>query len=357
MDQVMVVGAAWVHDLNPFAVRFTPGFGIRWYGLAYVAGFVVAWWMLGRLAKRGLILLKPEAIADAVLFLVIGVMVGGRLGYCLVYRPELMTEFTGSFPFWGVLDLMSGGMASHGGIVGVVVACWAIARANRVPMRHVMDCVACVAPVGIFFGRVANFVNGELLGRIAALPGADGPWWSVRYPQEILERFEASGRTKDQTARLELLLERFARMEETTLAPAADRVIRAIQQGDRALREEIAPLLSSRHPSQVYQAVAEGLVVLAVVWWVWRRPRKPGVVSAAFLVAYGVGRVATEFIRLPDAHFGSAGQIAGLSRGQWLSVGMVAAGVALWVVSARSASALVGGWSGAKRQHADRPVA
>lgn len=350
--------AAWVHTIDPFALRFTPTFGIRWYGLAYVAGFIAAWWLLVRLGKRGLILLKPEAVADAVLLLVLGVMVGGRLGYCLVYRPSLLTDFSGSFPFWGALDVMSGGMASHGGVVGVVIAGWFIARINKIPYRHALDCIAAVAPIGIFFGRIANFVNGELLGRIAAVPGAPAPAWAVKYPQEILERFDASGRTSEQTAQLELLLERYAGFKDPTLVPAAERVIHTIQSGDHALRDQLAPLLAARHPSQFYQAIAEGLIVFAAIWIVWRRPRKPGIITAVFLITYGLGRIATEFIRLPDAHFGAAGHIAGLSRGQWLSAAMAAIGIVMLLWCAKSAAPKIGGWATARprNDNADQPA-
>lgn len=334
----------WVHDLNPVAIRFTDTFGIRWYGLAYVAGFLIAWWLLVRLAKRGLILIKPQAVADAILVLVIGVMVGGRLGYVLVYRPSLLTDFSSDPPFWGVLDIMSGGMASHGGIVGVIIAGWFIARANKITFRHALDCIASVAPIGIFFGRLANFVNAELLGSIAAAPGTPGPWWAVKYPEEMLERFSDSARTPDQTAQLELLLERFADADESSLVPAAERVIHAIQAGRAALKAELAPLLAARHPSQLYQAAAEGLLVFAIIWFVWRKPRKQGVITAIFLMVYGLGRIATEFIRLPDAHFGAAARIAGLSRGQWLSAVMVLAGALTLALCVRAKAPRIGGW-------------
>jgi len=349
--------AAWVHDLDPVALHISGSFGIRWYGLAYVAGFIAAWLLLARLAKRGLILIKPHAVADVILALVVGVMVGGRLGYVLVYRPELLTEFSSHPPFWGVFDIMSGGMASHGGIVGVVVAGWFIARANKVTFRHALDCVAAVSPIGIFFGRIANFVNGELLGKVAAAPGHPAPWWSVKYPQELLERFSESGRTPDQTAQLQVLIDRFTRPDDASGATAIDRMIHAVQSGDAALRAELAPLLSARHPSQFYQAIAEGVLTFAVIWFVWRKPRKQGVITAIFLIVYGVGRVATEFIRLPDAHFGAAARIDGLSRGQWLSVVMVLAGIITLIVCARSRDPRVGGWMARPRDNAtDLPV-
>ena len=335
----------WVHDLNPVAVRFTESFGIRWYGLAYVAGFIAAWWLLVALAKRQLIQIKPQAVADVILALVVGVMVGGRLGYVLVYRPALLTEFSSHPPFWGVFDIMSGGMASHGGILGVIIAGWFIARANKITFRHSLDCIAAVAPIGIFFGRLANFVNGELLGSIVANPGQPAPWWSVKYPQELLERFHESGRTPDQSAQLEVLLQRFATPEDGSPGGAIDRVIHAIQHGNAALKAELAPLLSARHPSQFYQAAAEGLLVFAVIWFVWRKPRMPGVITALFLIVYGVGRVATEFIRLPDAHFGAAARIDGLSRGQWLSVVMVIAGTITLILCSRAKAERIGGWA------------
>jgi phosphatidylglycerol:prolipoprotein diacylglycerol transferase len=345
--------AAYLHDLDPVAVPIAGPLAIRWYGLAYLAGFAAAWLWMREMARRGVILVPKEAVGDVILGLVIGVMVGGRLGYAVFYRPSLLIDFHGSFPFWGIFEVWKGGMASHGGMIGIIVACLWMGRRMRVPGLHILDAVAAVAGVGIFFGRVANFVNGELLGKIAALPGEPAPWWSVKYPQEMLERWNESGRTLEQTIELEGLLAAHTRAGEDSLSGVViERVIGLVQSGDQAVREQIAPLLSARHPSQLYQAFAEGLLTLAVVWLVWRKPRKPGVIMAAFFMTYGVGRVLTEFVRLPDAHL-VVERWMGLSRGQWVSVVMVAAGAALWWWASRRDVEGLGGWMGARAAEGD----
>jgi phosphatidylglycerol:prolipoprotein diacylglycerol transferase len=343
----MLTLAAWLHDLDPFVFRITPTFGVRWYGLSYIAGFMAAWWILARLARRGLILVKPEAVGDLIIAVIFGTLVGGRLGYCVFYRPELLWSFTSSPPWWGVLALHEGGMASHGGMVGIVLACWWFGRKRGLPMWHTHDCMSLVAPIGILFGRIANFINGELLGRIVSPPGTPGPWWSVRFPQELIEGHAPALSQTQQEAMGTLLLR--AAQPGDDAERAVRRVIEMVQHGDKSVAAELSPLISSRHPSQLYQAFAEGVVVFVVLWIIWARPRRPGVVTAWFLIVYGVGRVLTEFIRLPDAHL-AVQRIAGLSRGQWLSVVMVVAGFALLAWVRRGTGPLIGGWAVPKEQ-------
>lgn len=337
--------ASWLHDIDPFLIRFTPSFGVRWYGLSYVIGFLAAWLILVRMARRGLVLMRPESVPDLIVNIIVGTLVGGRLGYCIFYRPELLWTFDSSPPWWGLLAVNQGGMASHGGMVGIVVACWLFARREKLPMLHAMDCIAFVAPAGIFLGRIANFINGELLGRIVTppgAPGAGGPWWAVKFPQELLEPGHAPVLNHVQTEKLEAMLGSHA-LPGDDMEMALERIISAVQHGDRSLAAELAPLISARHPSQLYQAFAEGILVAAALVLVWIRPRRPGVISSWFLIVYGVGRVITEFWRLPDAHL-AVQRIAGLSRGQWLSVVMVITGGALLLwVSARQRDR-VGGW-------------
>jgi phosphatidylglycerol:prolipoprotein diacylglycerol transferase len=176
--------AAWLHTLSPFLVRFTDEFGIRWYGLSYLLGFLAGWAWLRYLARRGLTPLSEQRVGDAMVALVLGVVLGGRLGYCLFYQPSLLTELSGDFPFWGVLRLTQGGMSSHGGMLGVAVAAWWISRGVRdaqgqvrfrAPLLHVFDLVALAATPGLLFGRLANFINGELLGKIVANPESPPP--------------------------------------------------------------------------------------------------------------------------------------------------------------------------------------
>ncbi|HVZ93861.1 MAG TPA: prolipoprotein diacylglyceryl transferase [Phycisphaerales bacterium] len=335
----MLTLAAWLHDLSPFVWRFSSDFGIRWYGLAYVGGFVIAWLVLARLAKKGRVLIPPERIGDFILAVILGTILGGRLGYALVYRPELFTEFTSTAPWWGLLAINKGGMASHGGMIGILIACYILARRWKLPLLHLTDCLALVAPFGIFLGRLANFVNGELLGAIVAPPGEPGPWWAVKFPQELLER-----RTADQNHALAQLFPDSAIVSDdggvVTVAVrdsvAADLIDR-VQHHEPAARAVIEPILYSRHPSQLYQALAEGVILGAILWLIWKKPRAAGVVTAWFFIVYGIGRITTEIWRLPDAQFGDAGRLFGLSRGQWLSAAMVAAGVALlfWIIKRR----------------------
>ncbi|MBY0260908.1 MAG: prolipoprotein diacylglyceryl transferase, partial [Phycisphaerales bacterium] len=295
--------------------------------------------------------IPQERVYDAMVWLVLGTIAGGRLGYALVYDRPLLYTFGPSFPFWSLLAINQGGMASHGGMVGLALACWRISRGWRddagrpvgqAPVLHIMDCAALVAPFGIFFGRIANFINGELLGKIVTPPGTPGPWWSVQYPQELLDRAKASERliqTPEQWTQIDALAEIAAPGQELP------RQMSVLAHSYGRYQQELAPLLSSRHPSQIYQALAEGLIVALILWLVWLKPRKAGLMTALFLIIYGVLRILTEFIRLPDAQL-AVQRIAGLSRGQWLSVGMLVVGglVLAWVQSRPRPR--FGGWLG-----------
>ncbi len=332
-----------LHTLDPYVFEFAPGWGVRWYGLSYVAGFVVGWFLLRWLARRGLAMVPTDRVADAMLWIVGGVLVGGRLGYVLFYKPEYLWTFDAGFPWWAALAINRGGMASHGGMIGVILAAWRISRGwrdddgavrGRCPPLHVMDLMALIAPAGLLFGRVANFINGELPGRVVAAPGEPAPWWSVKFPQEIVSRHE-SFRTPEQEAAVDAIVSRYM-LPGDDFGSGFERMLRALRRGgeesDR-LVAELTPLISARAPSQLLQALCEGVIVGAVMWTIgvaMGRLRSPGVVGAWFLVSYGVLRLATEFVRLPDADL-AVQRVLGLSRGQWLSAAMVAAGVVVLV--------------------------
>lgn len=343
--------AAWLHTIDPFALRLSGDLGIRWYGLSYALGFFCGWLALRFLHKRGMALIPRERLTDAIIYAALGAVVGGRLGYILFYQPELLWMVENSPPFWGVLMLNHGGMASHGGMLGVVAAGILVSRGARsasgqrigkAPVLHVFDLYALIAPLGLMLGRIANFINGELLGKVVALPGQNAPWWAVRFPQEIGSGHDANLRTPEQSLALDALLSDHA-LPSQSPGEALDAIIQKLQAGSAEIAQRIEPLLSARHPSQLYQAFAEGVVLGGVLWLVASRPRKPGVITALFLVCYGLLRVATEFIRLPDP--GVSG-LAGLSRGQLLSIGMVLLGMALLAWASRRGVERVAGWSG-----------
>lgn len=341
----------WLHDLSPIAWQITQGFSLRWYGLSYLMGFVAAYLLLKFLAKRDATAIPSERALDAILTLVVGVVVGGRLGYVLLYEPRLLGLIDG-FPFWGVLAVNNGGMASHGGIVGVIAAAWWLSRGfkeesgervGRCPPLHAMDVCALIAPAGLLFGRLANFVNGELLGKIIAGPGESAPWWAVRYPQEILtEPDDRLVQTTEQFRELRQLASQYALPDEGFYTGAYERLLTAVQSGDRVAKASIEPLISARYPTQLMQAALDGLLVGLVVWVVAMKPRKPGVIGAWFLITYAIGRVLMDFVRLPDA---GITQLGGMTRGQLYSGIMLIAGVFLLVLANRSKSAAdSGGW-------------
>lgn len=342
---MITLADAWLHTLDPVVFQIAGNLAVRWYGLAYIGGFILGWLLLRLLSRRAVIALSPTQVTDLMLAMILGVLVGGRLGYVAFYDPSLLTRFSSSPPWWGLFAINQGGMASHGGIAGVIVATLLFSRRVRLPWLHTLDAVAFVAPIGLFLGRLANFINGELLGRIVAAPGEPGPAWSVRYPQELFTRHAPTLSAEQEHALLDLA-EPFRMAGEESYNAAFERMIGALQRGGtraQALANELPLVLSARHPSQLYQALAEGVILFAALVIVWARPRKPGVVGCWFLIVYGVGRIATEFWRLPDDQF-AVPRIAGLSRGQWLSVAMVAAGAAALPLVSRRAVALAGGW-------------
>lgn len=337
---------AYFHDLSPFLMEFSPGFGVRWYGLSYALGFLVAYLIFRFLCKRGYTQVPEQKLIDGLLLLIAMVIVGGRLGYVLIYDRAILTQVDNAFPYWGVFKLSQGGMAYHGALVGVALGVWWIAKRNKSSAWHVADVASLAATIGLGLGRIANFINGELLGKIVAMPGQPAPWWSVKFPQELVSGHEPP-LSEEQQTRLGALVDRVAQPGDDGYM-AMTRLVDAVQRGAPSVREPIRqglePLLSARHPSQLYQAVFEGVILTAVLWVIARKPRMTGMVTAAFLMVYGVLRVVAEFFRLPDAQFGASARIAGLSRGQWLSVLMVVVGVAIYLYLRKMKSAENPGW-------------
>ncbi|GAB5560553.1 MAG: prolipoprotein diacylglyceryl transferase [Synoicihabitans sp.] len=250
----------WVHDLSPFLIQFSDTVGVRYYGLAYILGFALGGLILYRAANTKRLALPPAAVADLMTALIIGVMVGGRLGYFFLYEPGSVL----SDPLQ-LLRVWEGGMASHGGFIGVGVAMWWFARKHDVRFLALADAVIAVAPLGVGLGRVANFINGELWGR------ATNVSWAVIFPASP------------------------------------------------------APVVP-RHPSQLYAAALEGFLIFGYLQWrYWRSPSaklNPGMITGEFLIIYAVARMVTEMFREPDASL-----LFGLTRGTFYSIFMIIAGV------------------------------
>lgn len=222
-------------NIDPVAFSIGP-LAVRWYGLMYLAGFAAAWWLGTRRIARGAAPVTRAQFDDMIFFGLLGVILGGRLGYVLFYKPaEYFAQPLKMLAIW------EGGMSFHGGLLGVMAAMWFIARRHRIDYLRLMDFVAPLCPLGLAAGRLANFINGELWGRVTDLP-----WGMV---------FRGAGD---------------------------------------------AP----RHPSQLYQFALEGLALFALLWWYSSKPRARGRVSGMFLAGYGVFRFIAEFAREPDAFLG-----------------------------------------------------
>jgi phosphatidylglycerol:prolipoprotein diacylglycerol transferase len=294
--------AYYLHDLSPHVIRFTDTFAIHWYGLAYVLGFYLTYLVMHWLARKGLSEIRPEQVADFITMVALfGVVLGGRLGYMLLYDWDHFV----SEP-WSLFLLNQGGMASHGGIAGVALFLLWYARRHKISWTGLGDTIVCGAPLGVFCGRIANFINGELFGRVTTVP------WAMKFPTELLhEDYVAQGGTP------------------ISLPPGmqhSPEIIGYFQTQPEGVAG-LEAMLHPRHPSQLYEALGEGLFLSMILLAVrLRYPRLPhGILTGLFFILYAVARISLEFLRQPDS---GADAIMGLTRGQFFSLFMILVGAA-----------------------------
>jgi len=252
-------------------------FELRWYSLAYLAGIFIGYWYLLKLIKQPGSPMARRHADDLVFYSALGIILGGRVGYILFYNLSYYLQNP-----LDMLKLWDGGMSFHGGMIGTVIGILYLSRKEKLQWLRVHDYVACCVPFGLFFGRIANFVNHELWGAPAAVP------WAVRFP-EIIDGMLVVG-------------------------PA-------------------------RHPTQIYEAILEGLVLFAILAWMfWKTQARyePGKLVGAFTLFYGLFRFLIEFVREPDAQLVGFANSTGLHMGQWLSLPMVILGAWLmWTAKGR----------------------
>ena len=253
-------GAIILPEFNTFAVQFG-GVGVRWYAIAYLVGLLAGWYLLRREASHIGSPLRPETVDILLNYVLFGVIIGGRLGYILFYNSAYYLAHPLS-----MLRIWEGGMAFHGALIGVAIAVLIMAKRHYVPFFVLTDRVALVVPIGLFFGRLSNFINGELYGRVTTLP------WAMVFPK-------SDGQP--------------------------------------------------RHPSQLYEAGLEGLLLGVIMLVLWRRGwlQQHGRITGVLLAGYGVARSLIEFVREPDAQIGLL--LNSISMGQLLSVPMIIFGVYL----------------------------
>lgn len=299
--------AYYLHNLDPFIFHVTETFGPRWYGMAYVAAFVCGYALLLWLSKRGYADLPRAQVGDFITWAALfGVMIGGRLGYVLFYRPEMLRDPLSIPRVW------EGGMSSHGGMIGLVLFTLYYARRHKLSWTNLGDNLCVTAPIGLFFGRCANFINGELYGRATNLR------WAVQFPKELLDGGSA-GQADRALALAHQIDPGLTSIEAVTTAAQKNLQIDAI----------LRAVLTPRHPSQLYEAFLEGVVLFAILWFVRTRMRQPnGVITGLFLSVYAVFRIVVENFREPDAPM-----IGMFTRGQFFSFFLIALGVAFIVVA------------------------
>lgn len=299
--------AQYIHDLNPVALPIYGNLAVRWYGLAYLAGFVAGFLLLRHLARRGLWVLKPDKtgdfIAAAAMF---GVFLGGRLGYLFMYQlPEQGWSKILSDPLM-IFRVWEGGMASHGGILGLVFVTWFYAKKEKVTFAGLGDGLCVVGPLGLFFGRVANFINGELYGRIieGMVP------WAVRFPLSLTKEPESVQQSAWQAC---------AEIEPSLADAQSMETLIAVARKNHEVSQTLGDFLPPRHPSQIYEGLLEGALLFAILWWVRTRYKNApdGLLTGLFFALYAGFRILGEQFREPDAAL-----VGNLTRGQFFSLFM-----------------------------------
>ena len=252
--------------LDPIAINLG-FFAIKWYSLAYLAGILIGYWYLTVLIRQPGSPMARRHADDFIFHATLGIIVGGRLGYILFYQPSILQNPLDIFKLW------EGGMSLHGGAIGVIIAIWLMARKEKLSFLRVCDYIACAVPFGLFFGRLANFVNGELWGKVTTVP------WGIVFPGA----------------------------------------------GDLP-----------RHPSQLYEAILEGPVmfaILATLFWTTKARYEPGKLFGVAALSYGAARFYVEFYRESDAQLMEFAQRTGLHMGQWLTIPLLVLGLYLVVTA------------------------
>jgi len=323
---VMISLANFVQNMDPVMIPITEAISIRWYGFSYLLGFLAAYLLLKYLAQRQLWALRPSMAGDYIsLGAIFGVFLGGRLGYVLFYTlPKVGMQGLAADPLM-LFRVWEGGMASHGGILGMMIFTYYYAKKWNVSWTGVGDGLAVVATLGLFFGRMANFINGELYGHKSDAP------WAVRFPSEFVEQSgmeEKYEQARAITAAHDPEYAALLQSEGVTYTQVYEGMLASLRDYPKA-EQEVGELLTPRHPSQVYEGLLEGLVLFAILWFVRLRFPKlaNGVLTGMFFILYAIFRIFVENYRVPDAAL-----TAGFTRGQFISLFMIVAGIAFIVV-------------------------
>ena len=277
-----------LHQIDPVAISLGP-VAVHWYGITYAIAFALAWWLGRQRLRAGRLPVTEQAYSDLLFYGMLGVVLGGRLGYIFFYNlDQVIAHPLTAFKVW------EGGMSFHGGLLGVMTAVLVWSRKHRLHVFDTMDFVAPMIPSGLGFGRLGNFIGGELWGRETDVP------WAMVFPDSLPPDYAGL---------------------------PADAL--------RQLHASGALEAYARHPSQLYQFALEGVAMFVLLWWFSSKPRPRYAVSGMFALLYGVFRFAVEFVRQPDAHLGFLA-FDWLTMGQLLSLPLIAVGLFLLWLSRRA---------------------
>lgn len=322
----MITG--YVHDWNPILVEIAGPLAVRWYGLAYLVSFILGFFLLRYLARRDRWVLPAGEVSDFIaICAMLGVFIGGRLGYVLFYMiPDQGIKKVMEDPM-SIIRVWDGGMASHGGILGLIIVTFFYARKKSVSWTGLGDGLCVVAPVGLFSVRMANFINGELYGRID-----EACKWAVKFPSTLFDR-NAPEHGNLREAALAVVEKEPSQPDLSKISP--DHMTAALRKHE-GLHETFEGLLYPRHPSQLYEGFLEGLLLFIVLWVLRMKfPRLGhGILTGIFFIGYAAGRIFCEQYREPDS-----AMIGMFTKGQFYSLFMIGIGVAF----------LIWGMTGGKR--------
>ena len=277
----------YFHDINPIAISFGP-LAVHWYGVMYLLSFAGAWWLGERRRARGRLPVSHEAFSDLSFYVMLGVILGGRIWYMLSY---VSVDWIWHDPL-AIFRVWDGGMSFHGGLLGVLIAGWLWSRRQGLHFFDTVDFVAPLVPIGLGLGRLGNFINGELWGKHTDAP------WGVIFPSAL----ESLNKSREQLHQMYLAGQLNA---------------------------------EARHPSQLYEFALEGVVMFAVLYVFSLKPRPRYAVSGLFGLLYGVFRFAVEFVRVPDAQLGYLA-FGWVTMGQVQSLPLIAVGLVLLWMSRRA---------------------
>jgi phosphatidylglycerol:prolipoprotein diacylglycerol transferase len=294
--------------VNPVAIGFGPVV-IRWYALAYIVGLVLGWRYCLMLADRPPRLVTRRDIDDFLVWATLGVVLGGRVGFVLFYNLPYYADHP-----LQMFELWHGGMSFHGGALGVTIAIILFARSRRIGIFALSDIVIQAVPIGLFFGRIANFINDELWGRATSM------WWGMQFPTELLSDPKLAATAVEGAVKIDPRL------------TSAEAVVAAYRDNPQ-IQALLAQILTPRHPSQLYEAICEGILLFLLLLYAEHRGARlrPGVETGIFLVGYAIARMSGELFRQPDAQLGFLFYIGGfgVTMGELLSVPVLIAGAVI----------------------------